>query len=662
MGASAIAFSLVMFAMQTNVEKMPHGLFKRLSSDGRLLGAYLLSFLLSIFVMSLSLVPNSDWIAVAALSAFWATVSILCLFLFAYRRALFLINPASQLSILVRDTARNLNAWANMADKLTPLLERDAGDNEIARFKHDLPRCQFFQDNLHWTHKLERSISHTISYSRRYAEIGDHEVSSKALKSLVHLNKAYIRAKGKTFFSNNPLMDDPRSSDGIVNETLEHLRQNIQIGLARGDEQQIELTMQTMSELVAVYLNIDYSGEHASRTHAHLAASYLISAVRSVAPHKMVDVLMEGVRLLRDSAKQIVKIEGANKIHNVVEGIAELAAHGIVNEYYRPITVTAVDALASLTLFLLHIGNRDIRYAAQNIRSWISKLAELALATPETALASEHHYLLERYYTTGSLAPGLENLVNAVIKADKDNAYAEQVTVNICQWADKMYSTERDLLKKAAAAKSSLANDIIHWITYVTKLLLAVANSPACDASTASELRKHALWLVSSLSYVPDDKEIIEYLNDHRMTETVFETAMDTLGQNLEEIEKATQELLLDWIFKIAKHEFGWQAFGHGLLGSATLAVIVGGEEKLILEVASQLDKPNSPSHKCRARAADVIQKFIRSPRIQRSYYSRIDQTAITEFEKLLPLLQKLSDKLLQRPEPINLQSGTKND
>jgi hypothetical protein len=182
-----------------------------------------------------------------------------------YRRALLLINPVSQLSILVHDTARSLDTWPKMADKLTPLLESGPGDIETARIKHDLPRYQYFQLNSHWTNELKRSISHTISYSRRYAEIGDHEVSSAALISLVRLNEAYIRAKGSTFFNNNPFMNNPMSRDGVVSETLEHLRQNIQIGIARGDEQQIEQTMHTMSSLVAVYLSIDYSDERASR-------------------------------------------------------------------------------------------------------------------------------------------------------------------------------------------------------------------------------------------------------------------------------------------------------------------------------------------------------------------------------------------------------------
>ena len=39
-GAAAIVTSLVLFAMQVNIERMPHGLFRRLSADLKLLGAF----------------------------------------------------------------------------------------------------------------------------------------------------------------------------------------------------------------------------------------------------------------------------------------------------------------------------------------------------------------------------------------------------------------------------------------------------------------------------------------------------------------------------------------------------------------------------------------------------------------------------------------------
>lgn len=47
-GAAAIVASLVLFAMQVNVERMPHGLFRRLSSDPKLLSYFALAFVLDL--------------------------------------------------------------------------------------------------------------------------------------------------------------------------------------------------------------------------------------------------------------------------------------------------------------------------------------------------------------------------------------------------------------------------------------------------------------------------------------------------------------------------------------------------------------------------------------------------------------------------------------
>jgi hypothetical protein len=61
-GATAIAFSLIMFAMQVNVERMPHGLFRKFSSDVKLLGAFAATFSLAALITGLSLIPvNLGW-------------------------------------------------------------------------------------------------------------------------------------------------------------------------------------------------------------------------------------------------------------------------------------------------------------------------------------------------------------------------------------------------------------------------------------------------------------------------------------------------------------------------------------------------------------------------------------------------------------------------
>src|ERR1700728_3120223 len=84
-GGTTIAFSLVLFAMQVNIERMPHGLFRALSSDPRLLGAFVTTFLLAILIAASSLVltTESPYVAtLALLSAAWAIPIIPLIFLY----------------------------------------------------------------------------------------------------------------------------------------------------------------------------------------------------------------------------------------------------------------------------------------------------------------------------------------------------------------------------------------------------------------------------------------------------------------------------------------------------------------------------------------------------------------------------------------------------
>jgi hypothetical protein len=102
---------------------------------------------------------------------------------------------------------------------------------------------------------------------------------------------------------------------------LEHLRQNTRIGVTRGDEEQIEQTFRVFATLVQIYLTVDYSDEHAEKTHANVAAGYLAGAVESVVPHNMPDVLMEGLRLMGQSAQLFLPNSKPNDM-------ATLAAQG----------------------------------------------------------------------------------------------------------------------------------------------------------------------------------------------------------------------------------------------------------------------------------------------------------------------------------------------
>jgi len=654
-GAAAIAFSLVMFAMQVNVERMPHGLFRKFSSDPKLLGAFCATFLLAIGVATLSLVQDRSRLAVAILMAGWGTLLILILFLYVYRRALTLISPTQQLALVVADTQRDLRAWVRRSRRAMPILEHSEKQNteheSRLRSTHDLPRVTYFQLNPHWTTVAQRAILHSISFARRYAEQGDHEVSNVALSAIVAINAAYVEAKGKTFFTTHLMFDNPLSRDGFITETLEYLRQNIQIGISRGDEQQIEQTFRAMAALCRIFLSIDYATEHASKTHAHLAAGYLSSAVQSVVPHNMPDVLMEGVRLMGEVAQFVLSYGEPDDIATITEKIALISCAGVAKEDYRPVTQVGIEQLAKLTFELIRSGSHDIRFPVSEIRSDVSLVVKLFLNIPETPLSSIHSNYLAPYYSGTSadtLQARLTELVNALAKAEANDVAAKRVIRHVEQWGDKLYQTEKEILLAAIQKRSHFTFDIIHWIAHITKLLLAVSNVSACEDHTRDKLRESALWLISVLSLIPDDKEVAAFVENYSMTEILFDAAVDAHNRDCDEVASQVRDLLLSWMFKAGKYEIGWAILERACYGLATLELIQGKDgSTLLVAISDRLASPNAPDQTIRDRAAREIRERAAtlyrdghwSSGIERSM-SQVDAT------KLGPLLGEIANRL----------------
>ena len=108
LGATAIVSSLVLFSMQVNVDRMPHGLFRRLSGDERRLLRRVCRSLASsaVFLAVLSILPDIQWGGAATIGAGLAITLILCLLFYSYRRALGLINPLRRLRLVIQTAQR----------------------------------------------------------------------------------------------------------------------------------------------------------------------------------------------------------------------------------------------------------------------------------------------------------------------------------------------------------------------------------------------------------------------------------------------------------------------------------------------------------------------------------------------------------------------------
>jgi len=661
-GASAIAFSLIMFAMQVNVERMPYGLFRKFSSDLKLLGAFAATFSLAAIIIGLSLIPDKSWVVGATITTVWCSILIVLLFVLAYRRALTLISPTMQLGLLVADTKKNFKTWDKAVKRTTPIFRKNAKteeDDEEIRRKYDMDRFTYFQLNPYWTAPAEQAISYCITFSRRYAEQGDHEVSRVALNGIVAINALYIKTKGKTFFSNNYVIDNPLASDSFLMNTLEHLRQNVQVGISRNDEQFIEQNLNSLLQLTQLYLSIEYGDEHENRSHAHLVSNYLTSAVESIVPHDMADVLIEGVTLLGNAAQLIVLHDKPENATTISKKIAMIACTGIANKNYQSVSQVAVKQLASLTFELLKNKSREVRYVIKDVREGVKLIAQMYLKVSDSPLTSIHSTILAPYYSGTSndtLMSWLAKLTNAISKAESNDETAQRVIGNITEWADELYQTEKELLLLVIDKKSKLTFDLIHWIVNITKLLLAVSCADACDDHHRDKLRRSACWLINVLSWIPDNEETVKYIEMYRIADNIFESTVDAhkRGCNTEALE--IRDLLLSWTCKVGKYQTGWATLEIACCGLACLNLILElSDEKLFTDIDTYLSKEDAPSFDIRSRTATDLHKEADK---YRSGYGHGDiemAMARVDQPRLIVLLHGVADHLC--PEIDSIES-----
>jgi hypothetical protein len=458
-----------------------------------------------------------------------------------------------------------------------------------------------------------QGIRYAISFARRYAEQGDHEVSLAAMNAIVAINAPYIDVKGKTFFAQHPLLDNPLTSEGFINATLEHLRQTARVGITRGDEQQIEQTLRTMAALVRVYLTIDYASTHASKTHAHLAVGYLTNEVERITPHNMPDVLMEGVRLMGQCADMLLATEGPQGATALVQKIGAISCAGVAREDYRPVTLTGVEQLARLSFDLLRTRSREVGFTAKEIRNTMLLVAKLFMTLPDTPLTNVHSMYLAPYYSptsTQGLSVRLSGLINAIAAAPADDSNARPVVENFVEWSDGMYQTEKELLLFAIQKRSHFAFDIIHWITAATTMLIAASNADACDKDSRRELRKHAGWLIATLTWLPDDKETVEFVENFSMTETLFISAIDARRRDCAELADDIGKMLLAWMFKAGRYRTGWGILQRSVYALAVFVLLAndpGSISGLKAEIAAQVAAGGLPDNELRDRAAREI-------------------------------------------------------
>ena len=449
-----------------------------------------------------------------------------------------------------------------------------------------------FQANPNWTANTRRSITYAVSFARRFSEENDYDVVAAALKIIAALNLKYVEVKGHTFFAQNPIIDTPLSRDAFISETLEHLRLLSQTALTRRDEDQLRQIFTSFANLTDVYSTIDYGNRYNESKHdATLAAGYLAAAVESVAPHNLPDVMMEGVRRLGQAAS-VIMASSPTDATTTIQKIGQFACTGAFKENYRAVTLTGFEQLSALTMQLLVSTTHDITFAAKEIQSAIDIVTKLFLSTvPNERFLLTHSSYLAPYYSlakTGTFGEWLTELANQLSKASRDDKNAERVIDHVEQWSDELYRSAKEILLLAIEKRNQFTFDIVHWIVQVTKALTAIAQSKATDDHTSSEIERNANWLLSTLSWIPDDRDTVKFTEIYGITNQLFEVATTAENFGNAEIAERAREVLLGWSMKVGMDqpyslELGFRAL--------TLSTFFGNEGANTIWLKTELPK-----------------------------------------------------------------------
>lgn len=582
-GATSIAFTFLIFSLQNNLDKLPHGLFRKAGVDSRLIFYYLTSVMLAISICFISLFPDYRYVMVMISMLFLSVGTILIMFILAFKRTLLIVNPVFHIGSILKGVVKNHKMWETAFKRSEALIEI----NETSS-THNYKKIQYLTLFPNWSKPTIDGIKHSILLARAFKAKGDLEVCEQALFNVLNINLDYILRKEKTFLTVNPFIDNPLSSDSIINYTLEDVRQNINVGITTNDEQFVMQNVRLLHDLALAYYQIDYSTERAEKWHSHLATRYITSAIEEQClPNNLIEVTLESVRLLGNLALVELSKGDIENITIISNKISIYSSAGAVNEKYRCITQIGIEQLSKLMFQVITSKNHDIKIISKMLTEDIAQVAKFYIKSPEILLSNYKSQCLGAYFSgtsTSSFLQLLTNLCNHISAQDNDpDEDIKELISRVSQWASESYSDIKDLFVESLQNKSSFSYDLIHWLEHVVKCLLFLSQSiHTCDYDKG-ELLKSANWLSNIFSWVPNDDDAVRCAESDNLTDNLFSIILEAHKLGISQTLTELKPLLLSWGKKASVKGRGRQTLELAVSGYLVVDVL----EKIKPEVTA---------------------------------------------------------------------------
>lgn len=573
-GSTAIIFSIIIFTLQVNNERVPHGVFKKLSTDKKLFASFIFALIFSICIATSSFL-SAKYALCTIQTAILFFVIILCCFIYSYTRALKLISPIYQLETIVKDAKDDLLKWSMNYEKN----------------KKNITKYDFFNNHPSWTDNAKQDVIYCNSYAKKLIEKNDYETSKEALKSIAKINATYVEVKNQAFVRRRSFSDSLSSNDKFIEDTLEEIRQNIQDGLARNDERFIINNLEILQELHYIYSNIQYINSRGDRFASSLASFYLIEGLEASISHNISNVMLSGIRLLSVvTEKEIIDGESQN-IRNIVKIIADLACCGIIDKKLEPIAKSALDKLSEMTVQLLLSKEHDTNFITKEMNEFLYKIGKTEIISLDTSYVVFENIYYSR--VSSELIDFVNSLTAQELKEDIKQNIIKTIE-NIEKWSDSICYENRELFTLALEYNSNFAHQLVDFISNVSRCLMALATLEIVDEALSSKLQKNALCLISIFSFIREDKNTIMLLEMSNFTDTIFKLAVDAHKDGLIDIACEVRKILLSVGFRGQKVDNQNRILAKALGGAIYINILLGKQwDDLSVVIKDELDKHN---------------------------------------------------------------------
>lgn len=576
-GTTVVCISLITFFMQNNLTRLPFSLFSKLSSDKLSILYFIISFIFSITAGMLSIFYKSELGREFIVVFLLLSVSVVACLLLSFNRALRLVNPQYQLRRLIKEEGRSLKWWSKRAEVARPIIGEPQQKNKE---KFDYSKRAFFDLNPHAINSLLEALQHVSAFVRQFTAVGDNGTVRQAFNALVALNQLYITERSGTFVADNPFFDSGISTDAVINESLEQIRQLHAAALNTRNETLLEQCYDTYAALGRLYYSIDYGSSrigNSEKSHSRLAIGYLISDLERALAQTMPDVIMHGVRVLSKIGIELSKKGDHFGAQQVVDALAKCAAPGVLVQDYRPVTKISLEALSEQLVTNLAVADSRFEFLNERILEQVNFICILYLQNKKPELNDTTDFRPDSFYSQtnpNGFTSRISPFINFLLKVDERNAATDEAFGNLEDWAERVALPTRELMKLALEKGSFLGYDLLHWIRQLARFFLALETAPTLPDHMAGKFERHAQWLIPTYTFIETSQRSISSAEQYQLTEVLLAIATDCVKYECNEALSDVLSVCAIWGAMASQHGTGWTTLEDVTFGIAAIAAI----------------------------------------------------------------------------------------